>query len=74
VAPTIVRAPEAEAFAVATVDWDARTVDDAAVARFGELATAAARPIDDHRASAAYRRRAVEVLASRLLRRAFPGP
>jgi CO/xanthine dehydrogenase FAD-binding subunit len=72
VAPTIVRAPEAEALADAAVDWDARTVDDATVARFGELAAAASRPIDDHRASAAYRRRAVEVLARRLLRRAFP--
>ena len=44
---------------------------DAAV-RFGELAGAASSPIDDHRATAAYRRRAVEVLAGRLLRRAFP--
>ncbi len=47
-------------------------VDGAAAARFGELAAAASRPIDDHRATAAYRRRAVEVLARRLLRRAFP--
>ena len=58
VAPTIVRAAEAEALAAARVDWDAGTVDDAAVTRFGELAAAATRPIDDHRASAAYRRRA----------------
>jgi CO/xanthine dehydrogenase FAD-binding subunit len=72
VAPTIVRAPDAEAFAAAAVDWDATTIGEREVARFGELAAAAARPIDDHRASAAYRRRAVEVLAARLLRRAFP--
>ena len=72
VAPTIVRATEAEALAAAGVDWDAGTVDDATVARFGELAAAATRPIDDHRASAAYRRRAIDVLARRLLRRAFP--
>jgi CO/xanthine dehydrogenase FAD-binding subunit len=71
VAPTVVRAPEAEAFAAAAADWDGRSVDDPTVARFGTLAAAAARPIDDHRASAAYRRRAVEVLAARLLRRAF---
>ena len=65
--------PTAEAFAAARVDWDGRRrVADAAVARFGELAAAAARPIDDHRSTAAYRRRAVEVLAGRLLRRAFP--
>ncbi len=73
VAPTVVRAPDAEVFAADAVDWAAGTVSDDAVARFGSLAAAAARPIDDHRASAAYRRRAVEVLAGRLLRRAFPG-
>jgi CO/xanthine dehydrogenase FAD-binding subunit len=73
VAPTIVRAPEAEAFATAAADWDAGSVAPADAARFGELAAAASRPIDDHRASAAYRRRAVEVLGRRLLRRAFPG-
>ena len=73
VAPTIVRAAEAEAHAAATVDWDVLSVDDAAVLEFGRLAGAATRPIDDHRATAAYRRHAVEVLARRLLRRAFPG-
>ena len=73
-APTIVRAPEAESFAASAVDWDAGTVsDDAPWSRFGELAAAASRPIDDHRSTAAYRRRAVEVLAGRLLRRAFAG-
>ena len=73
VAPTIVRAAEAEAHAAATVDWDTLSVDDAATQEFGRLAGAATRPIDDHRATAAYRRHAVEVLARRLLRRAFPG-
>ncbi len=72
VAPTIVRALEAETFAASAVDWSAGTVDDDAVAHFASLAAAASRPIDDHRASAAYRRRAIEVLAGRLLRRAFP--
>jgi CO/xanthine dehydrogenase FAD-binding subunit len=72
VAPTIVRAAEAEAYASSTVDWDARSVADAATHQFGRLAAAATRPIDDHRASAAYRRHAVAVLARRLLRRAFP--
>jgi CO/xanthine dehydrogenase FAD-binding subunit len=74
VAPTIVRAPEAEAFADAAVNWVTGTASDDVVTRFATLAAAAARPIDDHRASAAYRRRAVEVLAGRLLRRAFPIP
>ena len=35
VAPTIVRAPEAEAFAASAVDWSTATVDDDAVTRFG---------------------------------------
>ena len=61
VAPTIVRAAEAEAFAAATVDWDARRVVDAeAVAEFGALAAAAStpdrRPPVDRRLPAARRR------------------
>jgi CO/xanthine dehydrogenase FAD-binding subunit len=74
VAPTVLRAEDAEAFAADAVDWTTGTVAADAVARFGELAAAASRPIDDHRASAAYRRHAVSVLARRLLRRAFPEP
>jgi CO/xanthine dehydrogenase FAD-binding subunit len=73
VAPTVVRAPDAEAFGSANVDWERGTVDDATADEFGRLAAVATRPIDDHRASAAYRRHAVEVLARRLLRRAFRG-
>jgi CO/xanthine dehydrogenase FAD-binding subunit len=72
VAPTIVRAPDAEALAGSRVDWAARAVDDDVVAEFGHLATRAISPIDDHRATAAYRAHAVDVLARRLLRRAFP--
>jgi CO/xanthine dehydrogenase FAD-binding subunit len=73
VAPTIVRAADAEAFGSANVDWEQSVVDDATAHEFGRLAAAATRPIDDHRASADYRRHAVEVLARRLLRRAFSG-
>lgn len=73
VAPTIVRAAEAEAFIATAIDWGRKAVADDAVVRFGELAAAASSPIDDHRASAAYRRHAIDVLARRLLRRAFPG-
>lgn len=72
VAPTIVRATQAEGFANDAVDFDSGTVASDVAARFGALAAAASNPIDDHRSSAAYRRRAVEVLAGRLLRRAFP--
>jgi CO/xanthine dehydrogenase FAD-binding subunit len=75
VGPTIIRGTQAESFAAAAVDWDhgSMTADDAL--EFGELAAAASRPIDDHRSTAAYRRHAVGVMATRLIRRAFPeGP
>jgi CO/xanthine dehydrogenase FAD-binding subunit len=71
VGPVIIRATAAEAFAMDAADWDDGTAADDVVAEFAELSAAAARPIDDHRSSAAYRRRAIEVLAGRLLRRAF---
>ncbi len=72
VAPTILRCPQAEALAAAEADFAARRLADDVVARCGALAAAASRPIDDHRASAAYRRHAIGVMVSRLLRRAFP--
>lgn len=72
VGPTILRAPQAEALAAASVDWDAGSAPADLVREFAAAVGAAARPIDDHRATAAYRRHAVEVLAGRLLRRAFP--
>ena len=74
VGPVILRAPEAEAIAVAAADFGAGTIEPSAIEAFGAAAGEAARPIDDHRSSAAYRRRAIEVLARRLLVRAFPGP
>jgi len=69
VAPTVVRAPEAEAFAADAIAWDdpARPLPEKTAQEFGALAAAAAHPIDDVRGSAAYRRRAVEVLARRAL-------
>jgi CO/xanthine dehydrogenase FAD-binding subunit len=42
-------------------------IDDAACKRFGELVAQAARPIDDHRGTADYRRHALGVLAARTL-------
>ena len=65
VAPTVLRASRAEEFA-STHDWS----DPQARAEFGLLAAAEARPIDDLRGSAAYRRHAVEVLARRALEQA----
>ena len=69
VAPTVVRAPEAEAFAADALDWGdpERPLPEAVATEFGALAAKAATPIDDVRGSAAYRRRAVDVLAQRAL-------
>jgi CO/xanthine dehydrogenase FAD-binding subunit len=72
VGPTVVRASAAEAFVSSSVDWSSERIADDAVTQFAELVRGAARPIDDHRSSAEYRRHAVGVLATRLLRRAFP--
>ena len=71
VAPTIVRAEAAEAHARQAVDWSEGTIAAGAVAEFGRLAATASTPIDDHRSTADYRRHSIDVLARRLLRRAF---
>ena len=70
--PTPIRATEAEDFirgVLAEGDlWESRdAIPDAALRRFGELAAAAARPIDDVRGTAEYRRHSVGVLARRTL-------
>src|SRR5438445_1332902 len=55
--PTPLRAPDAETFIQAELDWDGRKqLSPATLDRFGELVAAAARPIDDIRGTAAYRR------------------
>jgi len=69
-APTPVGAPEAESFIQGVLDeddlWQKRApVAESALARFGELVAAAARPIDDVRGTAAYRRYALAVMARR---------
>jgi CO/xanthine dehydrogenase FAD-binding subunit len=63
--PTVLPTPDAERF-LAELDWDAE-LDDRAATRFGELVAAHARPIDDVRGSADYRRHALAVLARRTL-------
>jgi CO/xanthine dehydrogenase FAD-binding subunit len=71
VAPTIVRAPEAETELAAELEragaWDdlEAPLPAGAVDAFAERVAAAARPIDDVRGSAAYRRYALGVLARR---------
>ncbi len=72
VGPVILRCPEAEALAARTCDLAAGHASADTVDAFAEAAMAAARPIDDHRSTAAYRRHAVRVMAGRLLRRACP--
>jgi CO/xanthine dehydrogenase FAD-binding subunit len=72
VGPTILRCPEAEALAVSAADFAAGRLAADVVEECSELVRRAARPIDDHRSTADYRRHAVGVLAGRLLRRAFP--
>jgi CO/xanthine dehydrogenase FAD-binding subunit len=71
VGPTIIRARDAESWVVDRVDWNGAPVADEVAREFGERVSAEARPIDDHRSTAAYRRHAVSVLARRLLVRAF---
>jgi CO/xanthine dehydrogenase FAD-binding subunit len=75
VGPVPMRDPEAEAWVADRLDWDAGAACDPAVAaEFGARMAAASRPIDDHRATADYRRHAIGVLARRALQRAWPGP
>jgi CO/xanthine dehydrogenase FAD-binding subunit len=69
-APTPVTAGDAETFIDGVLDeaglWEIPAeVAPSAVVRFGELVAAAARPIDDVRGTAAYRKHALAVLARR---------
>ena len=72
VGTTIIRCRDAENWLAAKVDLTAERLDisDDLVREFGRRAAADARPIDDHRSTAAYRGHAVAVLSSRLLSRA----
>jgi CO/xanthine dehydrogenase FAD-binding subunit len=66
--PTPLRARQAEEFAAAELPWGSgEPLGDNIARAFGELVGAAARPIDDVRGTAAYRRHALSVLARRAL-------
>jgi CO/xanthine dehydrogenase FAD-binding subunit len=73
VAPTVIRAPEAEAYLSAELEragaWDdlGAPLSQGVADAFAERVAAAARPIDDVRGTAAYRRHALGVLARRAL-------
>jgi xanthine dehydrogenase iron-sulfur cluster and FAD-binding subunit A len=67
VAPTIIRAPEAETY------LEGKTLTPEVIARSGELAQAAARPIDDIRGPADYRSEMVKVTVMRALRAIVAG-
>src|SRR5262245_26561780 len=71
-APTPVRAGAAEAFLAGALDeaglWESRgPLPESVAGRFGSLVSAAARPIDDVRGTAAYRRHSLGILARRTL-------
>lgn len=70
--PVPLQATAAERFLEAHLDetggWGSKApLADSVVAKFGELVAEAARPIDDVRATAAYRRQALKVLGRRAL-------
>ena len=72
VGPTIIRCRAAESWLKATLDLSTRSTISLDVANeFGRRAAEESSPIDDHRSTSQYRRHAISVLASRLLRKAY---
>jgi len=72
VGPTIIRCTDAEQWLTSNLAGRTSTRPaDSIVEEFARRVAAAARPIDDHRSTADYRRHAVGVLARRLLERSY---
>lgn len=69
VGPTVFVAERASQLLAGAFDWDTWTCDSGAIDDVAETAASEARPIDDHRSTAAYRRHGVRVLTGRLIRR-----
>jgi CO/xanthine dehydrogenase FAD-binding subunit len=71
--PTIIRASDAEKFATGLLDeagWERpHRPSETAAKEFGRLAASAAKPIDDVRGTAAYRRHVLAVMGARALTR-----
>lgn len=70
VGPTVIRCREAESYLADRLSGGLAGLGEDTVGEFARIASTEARPIDDHRSTAAYRRHAVGVLARRLLERA----
>jgi CO/xanthine dehydrogenase FAD-binding subunit len=72
VGPRPMRDRRAEASLAGEIDWDSRRAHSASAGeRFGRSMARTVTPIDDHRATAAYRREATAVLARRAVERAL---
>ena len=71
VGPTIIRCRQTETWLASQLDLSSVTpVATNLLKEFGDRVAQEAKPIDDHRSTAAYRRHAVSTLAKRLLTRA----
>lgn len=69
VGPTIIRCSDTERWWQSLSPSERAKPSDALAREFGQRASQEARPIDDHRSTASYRRHAISILTTRLLQR-----